>query len=81
MKNGFGFVVSYCVAFVLLSFLLLLCSFLIFFMNVGHFACGNLMTPGMLDDAVYELNGKELLGERWAILIEDLLQLLLLTNF
>ena len=31
LKNGFGFVVSYCVAFVLLSFLLLLCSFLIFY--------------------------------------------------
>ena len=37
--------------------------------------------PRDVDDAVYELKGKELLGERWAILIEDLLQLLLLTNF
>ena len=31
LKNGFGFVVSYCVAFVLLSFWLLLLFFSLFF--------------------------------------------------
>ena len=37
--------------------------------------------PRDVDDAVYELKGKELLGERWAILIEDLLHFCCLLTF
>ena len=81
MKNGFGFVVSYCVAFVLFFFVVVTLIFTHFFNECWTFYLLEFYDPRDSNDAVYELNGKKLLDERWAILIEDLLQLLLLTNF
>jgi arginine/serine-rich splicing factor 4/5/6 len=61
LKNGFGFVVSEILVGVFLGCLCL--PFCLDFLGY-HFPFQEFDDPRDADDAVYELNGRELLGER-----------------